>query len=43
MNKLTFVALATLLVILCGQSFAAENPNPPRRINIIFILADDFA
>jgi uncharacterized sulfatase len=44
--KSVFTLLA-LLAPFCGQSatadksFAAAKPNPPRRVNIIFILADD--
>lgn len=33
--------LLALLAPLCGQSASADKPNPPRRVNIVFIIADD--
>jgi len=37
-----FVAiLLAFLAPFCGQSATADKPNPPQRVNIIFILADD--
>lgn len=41
MNPPLWTLSCLLSAVLIAGGFAAERPNPPRRVNIIFILADD--